>query len=432
MSLLPSSKEPQPPEPKHGFTCVVGDVVPFASIPQPKIKKKRRKTRTYEMLIGKKSVVAKIHERIDSSEKIPKTLKRRYKAIECDVLKLLVINLPFDITPEEITQFFNTFLIALNPELQGKRTKPVMECEIGATRKFAVMTMLNLECLWKLLKCETFSYKGGLLRVMRPKGFFAKHFEAGNFQWDEHGNLIDLDEGEECKLYLGNLPQYLTEDSIRKMVEYFGPLKSFQLKIEPAIGGEAISKGYCILEYQSTADAERAIASLNGQVVGDRALRMQKLVSTGQETLRERKKVAPTKETQTSFLLMFPRLKDPRVQAMLAVPTSCTSPSRVVQFLNMFIVEDLFEEAFYHQLLHDLREENSKYGTVEKVEIPRPDLATGLCSPSAGKAFVKFEQLLAAQQAQHRMNGRTYLDRTIVCCFYPEDKFKSGDYLRSL
>lgn len=408
-----------------GFKSIVGEGLSFEDVATKKIKKKKKKHRTYEMLLTKKNIIAKIQDRIDNSDKIPKTLKRRYKAIEIDPLKLLVINLPFDITPEEIGQFFNTFLVSLDSSLQSKRLKPVIECDMGATKKFAVLSMLNLECVWKLLKVESFSFKNSLLRLIRPKGFFAKHFESGNYTWDENGNLLNLDEGEECKIYLGNLPQYLSEENIRKMVEFFGPLKSFQMKLEPAINGESISKGYCILEYQNITDAEKAISSLAGQVVGDKELRIQKMVDVGHQKSREKAQVAPTTEIQTSFLLMFPKLRDPQVQAMLAASKTCTTPSRVVQLLNMFQLEDLFEETFYQQLITDLQEECKKYGVVERIDVTRPHPLTGGCSPSVGKVFVKFADLTSARQAQHRLNGRTYMSRTIVCSFTPEEKWVS-------
>lgn len=58
---------------------------------------------------------------------------------------------------------------------------------------------------------------------------------------------------------------------------------------------------------------------------------------------------------------------------MLSIPQGCIIPSRVVQFLNMFSPEDLFDEDFYQELCDDVKQECEKYGSIEKIDIPRPD-----------------------------------------------------------
>lgn len=70
-----------------------------------------------------------------------------------------------------------------------------------------------------------------------------------------------------------------------------------------------------------------------------------------------------------------------------------------------------------------------KFGNIEKIEIPRPDLTTGLAGPAVGKVFVKFLYLIPAKRARHYLGGRTYNKRTILASFYPEDKFDLKEYL---
>lgn len=401
---------------------------------QGKIKKKKKqkkKNRTYEYLLTKKNLIAKIEKRIDDSEKIPKTLKRQYKAIELDPLKLIVTNFPFDCTPEEITQFYTSLLSELDPRFEQKRIKPIADCDLGATRRFAVLSCLDQSVVHKMLALDNTGFNGVSFKIQRPKNFFARHFENGNFQWDENGNLTNLDQEEECRLYLGNLPQYLKEDEIRKIVQTFGPLKSFQLKVEATPSGELVSKGYCLFEYQNSADAERALKELNNKHLGDKILRIEKLVSAGPSD-RGKPKVALTKEAQTSFLLMFPKLRDPLVQGMLCIPNTCIVASRVIQLLNLFGPEDLLEEEFFRGVSEDVKFECQKFGNVLAIEIPRPDLDSGYCCPSVGKVFVHFSIEKEAKEARYRLNGRSYNRRTVVASFYPEDKFAKKSYLTSL
>ena len=72
----------------------------------------------------------------------------------------------------------------------------------------------------------------------------------------------------------------------------------------------------------------------------------------------------------------------------------------------MIAIEDLFEDDIYEELLLDIKEEALKFGTIDKVEIPRPDKLTGVCSPSVGKVFIKFNYLIPAKRARHNLAGR--------------------------
>ncbi len=89
------------------------------------------------------------------------------------------------------------------------------------------------------------------------------------------------------------------------------------------------------------------------------------------------------------------------------------------------------DDQYYKELMEDVKEEISKFGNVIEIDIPRPDPRTGISGPSVGKIFVKFQLLIPAKQARHRLAGRTYDRRTVITSFYPEDKFDGKEYLYS-
>lgn len=165
-------------------------------------------------------------------------------------------------------------------------------------------------------------------------------------------------------------------------------------------------------------------------MIGDKEIKIERLVAA--ERARPVARVAPTREAQTSFLLMFPKLRDPLVQGMLSIPSMCITPSRVVQLLNMFYPEDLLEEDFFRRLVRNVRAECEKFGKVEAIEVPRPDPQTGRCAASVGKVFVLFESQREAMEARYRLNGRSYNKRTVVASFYNEEKFMRRDFSFSL
>ena len=391
-------------------------------------KRRRRKPRTYETLLSKPKVIENIKKKIDECDKIPDPIKRELKKIETNTLMLILSNLPPYISGEEIQEFFNTLLRSMNPEYEEKNINPVRKAIIGFTKKYAVMEFLELPPLWKVLKIDNVELKNFKLKISRPKDFFVRHFSRGEYVIDEAGNVINNIQDDEVRLYLGNIPQYMTDDQVRNLVESFGTLKDFQMKMEFS-QGESISKGYCFFEYFDSRNAEKALLKLNGLEIGQKLLKVSKVEQTEVKSKVLANRTAPTKEVQTSFLLMFPRLRDPLVQAALNIPSHCITPSKVIQLINMMMIEDLFEDEFHRDLLKDVEEASQTFGPVEKIVIPRPDPRSGICSPSVGKVFVKFFYLIPSKQARYKLNGKTYNKRTVIASFYPEEKFDRKEYL---
>ena len=97
--------------------------------------------------------------------------------------------------------------------------------------------------------------------------------------------------------------------------------------------------------------------------------------------------------------------------------------------MNLVSAEDLFEDDIYNELYEDIMEECKRFGAIDHILIPRPDLQTGICAPSVGKVFVKFKYIIPAKQARHNLAGRTYNKRTVIASFYPEERFQSKDFL---
>jgi RNA recognition motif-containing protein len=75
--------------------------------------------------------------------------------------------------------------------------------------------------------------------------------------------------GMDVKLYVGNLPFDTTEESIREMFAQAGTVVSVALIKDRSTGN---SKGFAFVEMGSQKDAQTAISTLNGHMIGDRAL----------------------------------------------------------------------------------------------------------------------------------------------------------------
>jgi cold-inducible RNA-binding protein len=71
------------------------------------------------------------------------------------------------------------------------------------------------------------------------------------------------------RLYVGNLPYSITEDSLQEIFAEAGPVESVKLITDRDTGR---SKGFAFVEMGTDEGAERAIAEFNGHKVEGRAL----------------------------------------------------------------------------------------------------------------------------------------------------------------
>eukprot|EP01017_Pseudomicrothorax_dubius_P004719 TRINITY_DN11013_c0_g1_i1.p1 TRINITY_DN11013_c0_g1~~TRINITY_DN11013_c0_g1_i1.p1 ORF type:complete len:263 (-),score=61.86 TRINITY_DN11013_c0_g1_i1:174-962(-) len=259
------------------------------------------------------------------------------------------------------------------------------------------------------------------MKVQRAAGFFEKFYDP-EYQASKDIKVTEDTQEGEFKLYMGGIPNSMNEEEVRKLCESFGMLKYFNLGKDHATGQ---TKGFCFFEYQDSRAFEKALKGLNGLEIGDRKLRVQK--ATAQEPRVKNKDREPSNATG-SFLGSFPNILDEYVQAMITIPISAFTPSSVIQLLNLVSVQDLMDEQVYTEVLKDVTDECSKYGLVDKVEIPRPD-DRGFCCPAVGKVFVKYHYLTEAKIARYKLNGRSYRKRTVIASFYSEERFLAKDYL---
>jgi len=70
---------------------------------------------------------------------------------------------------------------------------------------------------------------------------------------------------EEHKLYMGNIPTYLTENEVRKMVEAIGPIKYFNL-VRDSVNGVLISRVSCCVTNRVFASSSSLTQELQRRV----------------------------------------------------------------------------------------------------------------------------------------------------------------------
>lgn len=73
---------------------------------------------------------------------------------------------------------------------------------------------------------------------------------------------------------MGNIPTYLKDFEIKKIVEAFGLVKFFKLMQQKDDHGDWVSKGYCFFEYQDPKVTETALEGLKNLELGKNKVRV--------------------------------------------------------------------------------------------------------------------------------------------------------------
>jgi splicing factor U2AF subunit len=102
--------------------------------------------------------------------------------------------------------------------------------------------------------------------------------------------------------------------------------------------------------------------------------------------------------------------------------------SNVIVILNAIQPEDLKKDIIYDQVQRDMASECSKFGQVISLKIPKPDAEYKRnlknLHTSVGKIFIKFDSVQTAKKAALDLNGRKYLERTVLVSYIQEQDFE--------
>ncbi|OMJ12271.1 Splicing factor U2AF 50 kDa subunit, partial [Smittium culicis] len=217
------------------------------------------------------------------------------------------------------------------------------------------------------------------------------------------------------KIYIGNIPTYLTDDQVIELLLTFGQLKSFILVKDNMTG---TSKGFAFCEYSDTNVTDIACTGLNNMELGDRRIIVQR-ASVGSRT----------NQLPSQMMGMQPGVMPMGVPGGL-LPSNLTGdniqPTTILQLLNMVGNDELVDDEEYNDILEDVRDECGKFGTVEMLKIPRP--VEGVKVNGVGKIFVKFQNVSEATTALRALAGRKFADRTVIVSYLTESDFYSENF----
>ncbi|KAI8953840.1 hypothetical protein F4801DRAFT_535800 [Xylaria longipes] len=322
--------------------------------------------------------------------------------------RLLVSNLPPGSTEESVTGFFNLQLNGLNVI---ESTDPCVLCQVSKDHSFALLEFRHASEATVALALDGIAMEAddamngaasSGLQIRRPKDYIVPAVPDDTPY--EPGVVSKVVVDTPNKLSISNIPPYLADEQVIELLVAFGELKAFILVKD---NGTEESRGVAFCEFVDPSITEIAIQGLNGMVIGEKNLKVQK---------------ASIGITQVSGVEM-----GVNAMSMLAGTTASNDAemSRVVQLLNMVTPEELIDNDDYEEICEDVEGECAKYGKVVQMKVPRP-IGGSRQSAGVGKIYVKFDSTESAKKALQALAGRKFADRTVVTTYFPEENFEVG------
>ncbi|XP_058761647.1 splicing factor U2af large subunit A-like isoform X1 [Vicia villosa] len=332
--------------------------------------------------------------------------------------RVYVGGLPPTANEQSVAIYFSQVMAKIGGNTAGPGDA-VVNVYINHDKKFAFVEMRSVEEASNAMALDGIIFEGAPVKVRRPTDYNPSLAATlGPSQPNPNLNLgaVGLTPGSAGglegpdRIFVGGLPYYFTETQIRELLETFGPLRGFDLVKDRETGN---SKGYAFCVYQDLAVTDIACAALNGIKMGDKTLTVR----------RANQGTTQPKPEQESILM--------HAQQQIALQKLIFQPAlvatKVVCLTNAVSPDELKEDEDFEEIIDDMRQECSKFGTLVNVVIPRPQ-PDGDLSGGVGKVFLEYVDTEGATKACTGLNGRKFGGNEVIAVFYQENKFAQGDY----
>jgi splicing factor U2AF subunit len=296
--------------------------------------------------------------------------------------RMYVGNIPFGATEAQIGDFFNQAFLQ-----SGMLKAPGLP---------VVAVQVNHE--------KNFMYEGQTLKLRRPKDYQSLPGVPSEPPSIHMPGVVPTSVADSPnKIFIGGLPNYVTEEQVKELLQSFGELKSFHLVKDLQTN---VSKGYAFCEYADADLTDIVCTGLNNMPLGDKTLAVQR---------------ATVNIADSTMILSDLGAIPPTMMAGEPGKPTC-----ILQLMNMVTREELIDDEEYADIYEDVMDECTKFGKVIQLVIPRP--IEGQEVSGVGKIIVEYMELESTQRAQESLAGRIFGGRTVVTSYLTEEAYHQQSY----
>lgn len=361
-------------------------------------------------------------------------------------------------TEPALTAFFNELIAAVY-----KPGDHLVGVFLSPEKRFAFIEFKEVAMCTAALAFDGVLFNGAQLKIKRPNDYVPAPVTGPPivFRMGGVGLVSSSVPDGPNKIFIGGLPHTLTDEQVKELLTAFGPLVGFHLVRE---AGSPTSKGYAFAEWANPAHGEMAVQGLHGMLIADKPLTVKRAAAA--QAALERAQQASAIGGGSGALGLGPGIAPgmmglsgslPPMAALAAAavnplasavgaaggfgsmpyqlqqsyppppvlpppppPPAAVGPSnashaprpptRVLRLSNMVTAADVADAAEHADIVADIREELSKFGTLTAIAVPR-------AGPLVGFVYVEFGSEASAAAAAAAMGGRTFASRRVAADF---------------
>ncbi|KAF8523006.1 hypothetical protein JB92DRAFT_3087536 [Gautieria morchelliformis] len=341
--------------------------------------------------------------------------------------RLYIGSITPEINEQNLADFFNNKMKEMNIGT-GAPGDPVLAVQVNYEKNYAFVEFRSAEDATAAIAFDGIMFLSVPLKIRRPKDYAGTDLSAPASM--HVPGVVSTNVPDSInKIFVGGLPTYLNEEQVMELLKSFGELKAFNLVRE---NGNGVSKGFAFFEYVDPSVTDVAIQGLNGMELGDRYLVVQR-ASIGAKGVGGGMIPNPNIPADA-----FPAVPQPIMPA--GDPTAQSDDARILLMLNMVTPEDLSNDQEYEDIVADVREECTGFGSVEDIRVPRPvkkdkskwapgeggaqaaaDAVRADEAAGVGRVYVKFHDGTSAAKALNALAGRSFAGRSIIATLLSDD-----------